>query len=73
MERALYKFVILTPHNLDIPHTLVDGYTHTQTHTALKGLVLKSWSILDFHSEYHIPAIKKNRIFICHMFTSRGK
>ena len=40
--------------------------------TTHKSLVLKSCSIMDFHSEYYIPVIEK-RFLIFHMFTSLRK
>ena len=34
--------------------------------TTRKSLVLKSWSILDLHSEYYIPKIKKKAFHLPH-------
>ena len=48
MEGSLYKDVTPSPHNLDIPHALVDGYTHTYTH--MKNVTLEVKEVFGIHT-----------------------
>ena len=48
MEGSLYEFGTPPPHNLDITHALVDGYTHIIKYP-LKGYDLLLFQILFPH------------------------
>ena len=46
MEGSLYKDVTPSPHNLEIPHALMDGYTHTH----MKNFTLEVKEVFGIHT-----------------------